>query len=96
MSAEKLTKKNKSKKVKPKDIIIIEEKSPKNITLKAKTSSSSNTKKRCKNGTKKYKQLGIGCYTEQEIANHKLTKVKTGEKVKKNKKTRKSVELEIV
>ena len=28
--------------------------------------------------TKKYKPLGIGCYTEQEIENHKLTKVKNG------------------
>ena len=105
MSAEKKIKKNKSKKIKPKDIIIIEEKSPKNITLKT-PSSSSNMKKRCKNGTKKYKPLGIGCYTEQEIENHKLTKVKNGknkeneekndEKVKKSKKTRKLVELEIV
>ena len=67
MSAEKIIKKNKSKKIKPKDIII-EEKSPKNVTLKA--SSSSNTKKRCKNGTKKYKPLGIGCYTKKEIENH--------------------------
>ena len=53
MSAEKKIKQNTSKKIKQtkiksKDIIIIEEKSPKNITLKT-PSSSSNMKKRCKN-----------------------------------------------
>ena len=68
--------KNKSKKVKPIDIIIIEENSPKNITLKASSSVSSNTKRRCKKGTKKYKPLGTGCYTEQDIKNYKLTKNK--------------------
>jgi len=96
MSGEKPTKKNKSKKVKPKDIIIIEEISPKNITLKAKTSSSSKLQNRCKKGTKKYKPLGTGCYTQQDIENYKLTKVKNGEKSKKGKQTRKLIEFEII
>ena len=91
--------KNKSKKVKPIDIIIIEENSPKNITLKASSSVSSNTKRRCKKGTKKYKPLGTGCYTEQDIKNYKLTKNKNGkngENVKKRRKTRKLIEFEII
>jgi len=31
---------------------------------------------RCKDGTKKYKPLGDGCYTDEEIAAHKLNKTK--------------------
>jgi hypothetical protein len=31
---------------------------------------------RCKDGTKKYKPLGEGCYTDAEIAAHKLNKTK--------------------
>jgi len=31
---------------------------------------------RCKDGTKKYKPLGEGCYTDAEIASHKLNKTK--------------------
>ena len=69
----------KTKKVKPKvELIIIE--SPKNITLKS-------TSKKCKKGTQKYKPLGFGCYTKEEIDNFKLTKkVKKVKKAKKGKK----------
>jgi predicted flap endonuclease-1-like 5' DNA nuclease len=85
-------KKKKTKRVKP-ELIIIEEDSPKNRTLKY---SSSSKKSRCKNGTRKYKSLGQGCFTEEDINNYrkivKLTKI-----VKKPKKqTKKMVELEIV
>ncbi len=98
MSAEKNTKKNKSKKVKPKDIIIIEEKSPKNITLKSSSSKPSSSKlhNRCKKGTKKYKPLGAGCYTQQDIENYKLTKVKNREKTKKGKQSKKLIDFEII
>ena len=57
----------KTKKIKP-ELIIMEEVSPKNITLKM---SSSKGKKRCKNGTKKYKPLGPGCYDLKAIENYK-------------------------
>jgi DNA ligase (NAD+) len=80
-------KKKKTKRLKP-ELIIIEEVSPKNKTLK--TSSSSKGIKRCKKGTKKYKSLGPGCYDQKEIDNYKLTKPK------KLKKTKKNIELEIV
>jgi Fingers domain of DNA polymerase lambda/Helix-hairpin-helix domain len=85
-------KKGKTKKMKP-ELIIVEEVSPKNKTLK---SSSSSKGKRCKNGTKKYKPLGPGCYTEIEIENFKLTKVKSVKNPKKQAKTKKVIELEIV
>ena len=68
--------KPKTKKIKP-ELIIMEEVSPKNVTLKA--SSSSKGKKRCKNGTKKYKPLGHGCYDLKEIENYKLN-IKRGRK----------------
>jgi len=60
-----------------------------------KTGSSSSITKRinCKKGTKKYKPLGPGCFTKEEIDNfkiNKLTKLKT--KIK-NKKTKKNIEL---
>lgn len=76
--------KNKKKKTKKKtpEFIIIEDESPKNITLK-------NTIKKCKNGTQKYKPLGNQCYTPQEINKYKLTKNI------KNKKTKKLIEFEI-
>jgi NAD-dependent DNA ligase len=80
-------KKNKTKRLKP-ELIIIEEVSPKNKTLKS-SSSSSKGIKRCKKGTKKYKPLGIGCYDQKEIDNYKLTKPKKS-------KTKKVIELEIV
>jgi hypothetical protein len=31
---------------------------------------------RCKDGTKKYKPMGDGCYTDEEIAAYKLNKTK--------------------
>ena len=80
-------KKNKTKRLKP-ELIIIEEVSPKNKTLK----SSSKGIKRCKKGTKKYKPLGVGCYDQKEIDNYTLTLTKP----KKSKKTKKVIELEIV
>jgi hypothetical protein len=49
-------KKKKTKRVKP-ELIIVEEISPKNKTLKS--SSSSKSKTRCKKGTKKYKPKKI-------------------------------------
>ena len=85
--------KKKTKKVKPKvELIIIE--SPKNITLK-----SSSIK--CKKGTQKYKPLGFGCYTKEEIDNFKLTKkekkTKKAKKAKTEKKrTKKLIEFEII
>ena len=78
----KLTKKNK---IKP-ELIIIEEESPKNKTLKL------SPLKRCKKGTIRYKPLGSGCYNKTEIENYKLTN-----KIKKTRtKTKKAIELEII
>ena len=78
----KLTKKNK---IKP-ELIIIEEDSPKNKTLKL------SPLKRCKKGTIRYKPLGSGCYNKTEIENYKLTN-----KIKKTRtKTKKAIELEII
>ena len=75
----KLTKKNK---IKP-ELIIIEEESPKNKTLKL------SPLKRCKKGTIRYKPLGSGCYNKTEIENYKLTN-----KIKKTRtKTKKAQEL---
>jgi NAD-dependent DNA ligase len=56
-------KKNKTTKLKP-ELIIVEEVSPKNITIK---SSSSKGRRRCKKGTKKYKPLGKDCYSQKQI-----------------------------
>ena len=61
--------KKKTKRIKP-ILEIIEEFSPKNITLKS--SSTSSKSKRCKKGTKKYKPLGLGCFTQENINNYKL------------------------
>jgi DNA ligase (NAD+) len=92
------TKTTKTKKMKTKlKIIEVDESSPKNLTLKSNT--------RCKNGTKKYKPLGLGCYTEEEINNHKLftklnknnaTNAKTKPKTKSNAKTKKMSEIIIL
>ena len=62
--------KKKTKRIKP-ILEIFEEFSPKNITLKS--SSTSSKSKRCKKGTKKYKPLGLGCFTQENINNYKLT-----------------------
>ena len=82
--------KKKTKKVKPKvELIIIE--SPKNITLKS-------LSRKCKKGTQKYKPLGIGCYTKEEIDNFKLTKKekKTKKAKTEKKRTKKLIEFEII
>ena len=57
----------KKKKTRKKNIefVIVEEHSPKNTTIKA-------SSVRCKNGTKKYKPLGLGCYSQEEIDNYKI------------------------
>jgi len=78
-------KKKKTKRVKP-ELIIVEEISPKNKTLKS--SSSSKSKTRCKKGTKKYKPLGPGCFTKEDIENFKV--------IKRKSKTKKAIELKIV
>ena len=71
---------NKKKKTKRTEIF------EKNKTLKS--SSSSKSKTRCKKGTKKYKALGLGCFTKEDIENFQLLKRKS--------KTEKAIELEIV
>ena len=79
------TKQTKKNKIKP-ELIIIEEESPKNKTLKL------SPLKRCKKGTMRYKALGSGCYNKTEIENYKLTN-----KIKKTRtKTKKVIELEII
>lgn len=83
-------KKKKTKKIKP-ELIIVEETSPKNITVKSLSSSSA--KRRCKKSTKKYKPLGPGCFTQEDINNYKLT---TNMNRKKKQKTKKVIELDIV
>lgn len=86
-------KKNKTKRVKP-ILEIIEDISPKNITLKS--SSSSSKGKRCKKGTKKYKPLGPGCFTQEDINIFRNT-VKLTKNIKKSKKqTKKVIELDII
>ena len=80
----KLTKQTKKNKIKP-ELIIIEEESPKNKTLKL------SPLKRCKKGTMRYKALGSGCYNKTEIENYKLTN-----KIKTRTKTKKVIELEII
>jgi len=74
-------KKKKTKRVKP-ELIIVEEISPKNKTLKSSSSSKS------KKGTKKYKPLGPGCFTKEDIENFKV--------IKRKSKTKKAIELKIV
>ena len=85
-------KKTKTKKAKP-ELIIVEE-SP--ITLK--TSSSIKSIKRCKNGTKKYRFLGPGCFTKEEIDNvkYKLSQIKKAKKMKRTKKNKNNIEFKIV
>jgi NAD-dependent DNA ligase/DNA polymerase/3'-5' exonuclease PolX len=78
-------KKQKPKKIKP-ELILVEEVSPKNITIRT-------ISKKCKKGTKKYKPLGPGCFTQEDINNYKLTK---NIDRKKKKKTKKVIELEIL
>ena len=91
ISQEPLIKKNKTKKIKP-ELIIVEDISPKNKTLK-----SSKVRTRCKKGTRKYKELGPGCYTTQDIENYKLFIKKDNIKDnKKTKKTRRAVEVVIM
>ena len=77
-------KKKKTKRIKP-ELILIEEVSPKNITIRS-------SSKRCKKKTKKYKPLGPGCFTQEDINNYKLTKNTN----KRRKKTKKVIELEIL
>jgi len=96
-------KKNKTKKIKP-ELIIVEDLSAKDLSAKdlsAKDLSAKNStlrqsllKSRCKNGTKKYKPLGIGCYTQLDIDNFK-SKNGNGKKEKKNK-TKKVIEFDII
>ncbi len=78
-------KKQKPKKIKP-ELILVEEVSPKNITIRT-------ISKKCKKGTKKYKPLGPGCFTQEDINNYKLTKNMDRKKKKKRKKV---IELEIL
>ena len=88
-----IIKKNKTKRIKP-ILEIIEEISPKNITLKS--SSISSKGKRCKKGTKKYKPLGPGCFTQDDINNFR-NNVKLTKNIKKQKKkTKKEIELVII
>ena len=88
-----IIKKNKTKRIKP-ILEIIEEISPKNITLKS--SSISSKGKRCKKGTKKYKPLGPGCFTQEDINNFR-NNVKLTKNIKKQKKkTKKEIELVII
>jgi DNA polymerase beta len=83
--------KKKTRKVKPKVELIILEESPKNKTLKS--SSLTIKRNKCKKGTQKYKPLGIGCYTKEDIDTFKLTKMK---KTNKKNKTKKLIEFEII
>ena len=83
----KIIKKKKTKKVKP-ELIIVEETSPKiiitknkNITLKFLTKG----KQRCKKGTKKYKPLGLGCYSQKDIDNYRKRKEEKTNKTNKTK-----------
>lgn len=78
-----IPKKKKTKRIKP-ILEIIEEVSPKNVTLKS--SSLSSKGKRCKKGTKKYKPLGLGCFSQEDINNFRNTV----------KQTKKLVELEVI
>jgi NAD-dependent DNA ligase len=81
---------NTNKKKKPKtkkkniltDFIIVEEESPKNITLKTTSLSKKQSNPKCKNGTKRYKPLGIGCYSQEDIDNFKINKIQAKELAK--------------
>ena len=92
-----INKKKKTKRIKPELRIIEESLLKKNIKLKSSSESSESnktSKTRCKKGTKKYKQLGPGCFTIEDINNfRKLTK---NIKKSKKQKTKKVIELDIV
>ena len=67
-----INKKKKTKRIKPELRIIEESLLKKNIKLKSSSESSESnktSKTRCKKGTKKYKQLGPGCFTIEDINN---------------------------
>ena len=77
-------------KIKP-EIKMTNESSRKNATIKKSTSPLTtiiSKKTRCKNGTKKYKQLGVGCYTQEEIDNYVLTSKINKSKGEKTNKTK--------
>jgi NAD-dependent DNA ligase len=77
-------KKNKTKTKKAKlELIIVES---------LKSSSSIKSIRRCKKGTKKYRLLGPGCYTKEEIENvkHKLSQISKAKKMKRTKKVKKA------
>ena len=81
-------KKNKTKKAKL-ELIIVES---------LKSSSSIKSIRRCKKGTKKYRLLGPGCYTKEEIENvkHKLSQISKAKKMKRTKKVKKAIVEEII
>ena len=77
-------------KIKP-EIKMTNESSRKNATIKKSASHLTtimSKKSRCKNGTKKYKQLGVGCYTQEEIDNYVLASKINKEKNEKTNKTK--------
>jgi DNA ligase (NAD+) len=53
---------------------------------------------RCKKGTKKYRLLGPGCYTKEEIENvkHKLSQISKAKKMKRTKKVKQNIDEEII
>lgn len=77
-------KKQKTKKISP-EFIIIEDTSPKNVTLKI----SPEHKIRCQKGTRKYKPIGTGCFTKDTINNFKINK-------SRNKTKKEEIEFEII
>ena len=87
-------KKNKTKRLKP-ELIIVEE-----ILKSSSSIKSIKSIKRCKKGTKKYRLLGPGCYTKEEIDDvkqlmSKISKVKKMKRTKKVKKDKNVIEFEI-
>ena len=72
---------NKTKKAKP-ELIIVSEPTLSDVVLDSITSVSSHIK-RCKKGTRKFKKLGSGCFTNEEIANYKLKYEHPRKKTKK-------------
>jgi hypothetical protein len=69
-----------AEKVQLSDFVPIEEEEAEEEVPSAKVEEAKGVEKakvpRCKDGTKKYKPLGEGCYTDAEIAAHKLNKTK--------------------
>ncbi len=61
------------------ELIIVEEFMPKNTTFKS--SSFTKLNSRCKKGTRKYKSIGPGCFTKEDINNFKLKLKKSNKKV---------------